>query len=78
MLLNATGCARPDMDKVTGMECMIWFTLRLNLAVLHGELCDTICAGVLVLSSHDHVKIALLEFCSKRPLHGPIICDRTL
>lgn len=55
---------------------MIWFTVRLNVAVLHGELCDTICAGVLVLSSHNYVKIALLELCNKRPLFTSLNKDR--
>lgn len=76
VLLTATGCARAAWINLNGTRCMIWFTVRLNVAVLHGELCDTICAGVLVLSSHNYVKIALLELCNKRPLFTSLNKDR--
>lgn len=69
VLLTATGCARPDMDKLNWNEMYdMVITSRLNLAVLHGDLYDTIWGGVSVLSGHDHVKIAFLELCNKRPL----------
>lgn len=68
--LNVTGWTRLDLDKL-GTRCMVWFTLRHNFTVLHGEMklvSNNLwrCVGAAKSSEHE---ITVPEFDSKGWTH---------